>query len=103
MLSTDNPFTDSLLYISATAGCFEIAVSLNSQATKFSRSRKIFWKNRRYLYTGKFYRQRSRSQYRPKHRKAGQPLDSPVIKGAIHSQLNRAILLCDVIPNGKTE
>jgi hypothetical protein len=25
------------------------------------------------------------------------------IKGAIHSQLNWAILLCDVIPDGKTE
>jgi hypothetical protein len=26
-----------------------------------------------------------------------------VVKGAIHSQLNWAILLCDVIPDGKTE
>jgi len=25
------------------------------------------------------------------------------LKGAIHSQLNVAILLCDVIPDGKTE
>jgi len=25
------------------------------------------------------------------------------VKGAMHSQLNWAILLCDVIPDGKTE
>jgi hypothetical protein len=26
-----------------------------------------------------------------------------ILKGSIHCQLNRAILLCDVIPDGKTE
>ena len=31
------------------------------------------------------------------------PSSNPVLKGAIHSQLNWAILLCDVIPDGKTE
>jgi len=40
-----------------------------------------------------------------KHSEHGESLKSRVLslKGAIYSQLNYPILLCDVIPDGKTE
>lgn len=39
--STDNPYTDAFLYITAPEGCFEIMVSLNTHVMNLKHSKKI--------------------------------------------------------------